>query len=177
MAMRATFDIAAEAEALNELTRDELVDRWRKIYGSLPPKGVRQDLLKRAILWHTQSKHFGGIPVETRRLLRAAVRRVEQSLLSRHQRRSTAAADEERSAEIGAAGVAGDCSPQDARPQRQRRTLAPGARLIREWNGQTHTVDVIEGGYVFEARVYRSLTAIAGKITGTHWSGPRFFGL
>jgi len=85
MAMRAAFDIAAEAEALNELTHDELVDRLRNIYGSLPPKGVRQDLLKRAILWHTQSKHFGGVPVETRRLLRAAVRRVEQSLLSRHQ--------------------------------------------------------------------------------------------
>ncbi|MFC5586814.1 DUF2924 domain-containing protein [Nitratireductor kimnyeongensis] len=131
--------------------------------------------MKRAILWHT--KHFGGVPDETRRLLSAAVRRVEQSLLSRHQCRSTAAADEERSARIGAAGVAGDCLAQDARPQCQRRTLAPGARLIREWNGQTHTVDVIEGGYVFEARVYRSLTAIAGKITGTHWSGPRFFGL
>lgn len=46
----------------------------------------------------------------------------------------------------------------------------PGARLIREWNGRTHFVDVIEGGYVFEAKVYPSLTAIAGKITGTQGS-------
>lgn len=60
---------------------------------------------------------------------------------------------------------------------RQRRKLQPGARLLRDWNGKTHVVDVIEGGYVFEAKVYPSLTAIAGKITGVHWSGPRFFGL
>ncbi|WP_244484574.1 DUF2924 domain-containing protein [Mesorhizobium sp. Root552] len=49
--------------------------------------------------------------------------------------------------------------------------------MLRDWNGKTHVVDVIEGGYVFEAKVYPSLTAIAGKITGVHWSGPRFFGL
>ena len=53
----------------------------------------------------------------------------------------------------------------------------PGARLMREWGGRTHVVDVIQGGYVFEAKVYPSLTAIARKITGAHWSGPRFFGL
>lgn len=63
------------------------------------------------------------------------------------------------------------------RRPRQRRKLQPGARLLRDWNGKTHVVDVIEGGYVFEAKVYPSLTAIAGKITGVHWSGPRFFGL
>ncbi|KQZ30885.1 hypothetical protein ASD50_16780 [Mesorhizobium sp. Root552] len=59
----------------------------------------------------------------------------------------------------------------------KRKLVLPGARLLRDWNGKTHVVDVIEGGYVFEAKVYPSLTAIAGKITGVHWSGPRFFGL
>lgn len=62
-------------------------------------------------------------------------------------------------------------------PPRQRRKLSPGARLLREWNGRTYVVDVIEGGYVFEAKIYPSLTAIAAKITDVHWSGPRFFGL
>lgn len=67
--------------------------------------------------------------------------------------------------------------PRLDRPRRQRRTLLPGARLLRDWNGRTHVIDVIEGGYVFEARLYASLSAIAREITGTHWSGPRFFGL
>jgi hypothetical protein len=61
--------------------------------------------------------------------------------------------------------------------KRQRRSLMPGDRLLREWNGKTHVVEAIEGGYVFEAKVYSSLTAIARQITGVHWSEPRFFGL
>lgn len=56
-------------------------------------------------------------------------------------------------------------------------TLAPGARLIREWNGSNHTVDVTEDGFVLDGVQYRSLSAIARTITGTRWSGPRFFGL
>jgi len=52
-----------------------------------------------------------------------------------------------------------------------------GARLVRVWNGHTNVVDVVEGGYLFEGKVHRSLSAIARKITKAHWSGPRFFGL
>jgi hypothetical protein len=55
--------------------------------------------------------------------------------------------------------------------------LRPGARLIREWNGSTHTVDVADEGYLWNGARYSSLSAIARAITGTRWSGPRFFGL
>jgi hypothetical protein len=55
--------------------------------------------------------------------------------------------------------------------------LRPGARLVREWNGIAHTVDVVPGGFRYQDRVYVSLTAIAEEITGVHWSGPRFFGM
>ena len=55
--------------------------------------------------------------------------------------------------------------------------LTPGGRLLREWNGVTHTVDVIEDGFLWQGERYRSLSAIARAITGAHWSGPRFFGL
>ncbi len=57
------------------------------------------------------------------------------------------------------------------------RSLNPGARLVREWNGVVHEVDVSGAGYVWQDQRYRSLTAIARRITGTKWSGPRFFGL
>jgi hypothetical protein len=66
----------------------------------------------------------------------------------------------------------------DGRPSSTpSRKLRPGARLIREWNGSTHTVDVVENGFVWNGERYRSLSAIARAITGAHWSGPRFFGL
>ncbi len=54
---------------------------------------------------------------------------------------------------------------------------APGGRLLREWNGVTHVVDVVDGGYRWDGETYRSLSAVARAITGARWSGPRFFGL
>jgi hypothetical protein len=56
-------------------------------------------------------------------------------------------------------------------------SLKPGARLVREWHGRTHTVTVTEDGFEYAGTSYPSLTKIANKITGAHWSGPRFFGL
>ncbi len=55
--------------------------------------------------------------------------------------------------------------------------LKPGARLLREWHGVTHTVTILEEGFEWQGQIWTSLTAIARKITGGHWSGPRFFGL
>ena len=52
---------------------------------------------------------------------------------------------------------------------------APGAQLIREWNGRTYQVEVVEGGYRMDGTTYRSLSAAARRITGAQWSGPRFF--
>ena len=56
-------------------------------------------------------------------------------------------------------------------------SLKPGARLVREWRGRTHTVTVTEDGFEYAGTSYPSLTKIAKKITGARWSGPRFFGL
>lgn len=53
----------------------------------------------------------------------------------------------------------------------------PGTRLIRSWQGKTHTVTIEESGYQYLGRQYRSLSEIARHITGTQWSGPLFFGL
>jgi DUF2924 family protein len=55
--------------------------------------------------------------------------------------------------------------------------LKAGSTLVREWRGHTHTVLVRENGFEYEGQRYRSLTVIAEQITGTHWSGPRFFGM
>jgi hypothetical protein len=55
--------------------------------------------------------------------------------------------------------------------------LRPGAHLVREWNGQTYQVEVVECGFRMDGKDWPSLSAIAKHITGTTWSGPRFFGL
>jgi len=55
--------------------------------------------------------------------------------------------------------------------------LKAGTILVRQWRGHTHTVLVHNDGFEHEGQRYRSLTAIAERITAAHWSGPRFFGL
>ena len=60
---------------------------------------------------------------------------------------------------------------------RPRPQLKPGTRLLREWQGGSHEVLVLNDGFSWQATHYRSLSAIARKITGTAWSGPLFFGL
>ena len=55
--------------------------------------------------------------------------------------------------------------------------LKPGTRLMREWNGTMYSVLVTADGFDFAGRTWSSLTMIARQITGSHQSGPRFFGL
>ena len=68
-------------------------------------------------------------------------------------------------------------SDSSAKPKALTPALKPGGRLLREWNGVTHVVDVVDGGFVWRGESWRSLSVIAREITGAHWSGPRFFGL
>ncbi|UAK26480.1 DUF2924 domain-containing protein [Sphingomonas nostoxanthinifaciens] len=56
-------------------------------------------------------------------------------------------------------------------------TPKPGTRLVRDWRGRRHQVTVLDQGFLYQDRHYRSLTQIARDITGAGWSGPRFFGL
>jgi hypothetical protein len=55
--------------------------------------------------------------------------------------------------------------------------LKPGTKLVREWHGHAHTVSVLDDGFEYQGERYRSLTRIARRITGVHWSGPLFFGI
>ena len=57
------------------------------------------------------------------------------------------------------------------------RRLKPGTVLVREYQGERHTVTIVPGGYLWREATYASLSIIARAITGTAWSGPRFFGL
>lgn len=58
-----------------------------------------------------------------------------------------------------------------------RPLLKPGTRLVRQWQGKVLHVLVLDDGYEYEGRRFTSLTQVATAITGTHWSGPTFFGL
>jgi len=56
-------------------------------------------------------------------------------------------------------------------------TVLPGTVLVRDWDGERHEVIVQRDGFEYQGRPYRSLSAIARRVTGTRWNGPMFFGL
>lgn len=181
--MRSNVNLEREVAAIVDLSRGELVAHWKRIYGCPPPTGVRQQLLRYAVAWSLQAKRLGGLSPQTRRAVAAALRQLasydtvyekdhgtsprRDQERSGYRRRSKAY-DPRQSAE-SALNISGLPAIR-AKPQ-------TGVRLIREWNGKTNVVDVLDGTFLFEGLEYASLSAIARQITGAHWSGPRFFGL
>jgi hypothetical protein len=152
-----------EIGKLADLPRDELVRRWKDAFASAPPRGVKRGLLELGIAWQLQVRQYGGMSPATKRQMQklVAARRGWRQLAE----------------DASAAGASvGQASGRQTLPA-QHALLSPGTRLVREWHGRTHHVDVIEDGFVFEGKTHASLSAIARQITGAHWSGPRFFGL
>lgn len=68
--------------------------------------------------------------------------------------------------------LTGQAKPKPAGP-----VLHPGVRISREWKGRICDVEVTPDGFIYEDRLYGTLSEIAREITGTRWNGPRFFGL
>ena len=147
--MSVDSELEREIGLLANLSRTELAECWIKAFRCPPPKGIKRQLLERAFAWHLQAKVFGGLSSVTLRALRA----------NAPERKGSSANKDRR------------------RPRRLAESLAPGTRLVREWHGKSHCVDVVENGFVHEGRTYASLSAVARAITGTRWSGPRFFAL
>ncbi len=73
--------------------------------------------------------------------------------------------------------LADDIAKDSLAPINSPTPLSPGSRLMREWKGETHVVEVLTDGFAWRGAYYPSLSAIARAITGVRWSGPRFFGL
>jgi hypothetical protein len=162
-----------EIDRLESLSTFELRKLWRRHWKKPPPMRLSKDLMIRGLAYRFQEAVFGGIgKMEQRKL----------AVLAKDE--ANAARDENSHAVANGA----DLIDPDAGQKTQRRgkplsvasptpVLREGNRLVREWNGTTHTVLVLGSGFEWQAKQYRSLSQIAEAITGAHWSGPRFFGL
>lgn len=190
-------DLSREIGQLADLPRTDLVVHWHRIYRCPPPKGVKRGLLERAIAWHLQARHFGGLSPSVKRQLKEAVGSLAgASRCKINDTHDVGVVDREVEASNRAAAPTADSAPasppapspgsspppspfpSSSPPSSPAPvSLTPGSRLVREWHGKAHHVDVIEEGFVFEGKTYASLSAIAREITGARWSGPRFFGV
>jgi len=138
-----------ELDALTTASRADLIAQWEAAYHRPPPKGISRRLLEYAAAYNIQVRRYGGLKPSTKRKLRQIAEAARERRLN----------------------------GTKAGPPKIRRQLGTGTRLIRDWHGTTHTVDVVEGGFRYNGLIYKSLSEIAKLITGAHWSGPRFFGV
>ena len=146
---RSVDTLNEEIARLRDLDLKGLRARWQSMIGRAAHPQLPRHLLFAMVAYRLQADALGDLDAPTLRLLAKA---------------GSARSD----SEFG--------SLTDAFDQ-QRRDLLPGTVLTREWNGQTHRIMVVQGGFVWEGNTYDSLSKIAHSITGTKWNGPRFFGL
>jgi Protein of unknown function (DUF2924) len=166
-----------EIGRLDGLPVFELRTLWRRLWKQPPPMRLSRDMLIRGLAWKLQEVAIGGIGKADLRKLAALAKGAAAERQAKNS--DCDAADDcasDKQGNIHAASPA-DKLQQPPSPSVPAITLREGNRLVREWNGTTHTVLVLASGFEWQGMQYRSLSQIAEAITGAHWSGPRFFGL
>lgn len=159
--------------ALPRLSIAELRALW-PVYMGRAKMPAQRRILIRELAWRYQERLYGGLDAQTKRLLDAAVRAAMKRRLP-PDRPSDTDADEPLRRRLRR-------PPAPSAAQKNLARVPAGSKLIRTWpegSKTTHEVTILDGGKVFAYRGqrYKSLSEVARLITGTRWSGPRFFGL
>ncbi len=145
---RAQTSVLRQLAALQTLSLEQLHEKWLDLYDSKPPKYKKQFLVKQ-LAYRIQELFHGGLSEEAKAHLKNVA--ANDPMATILQRKPTNNKSGER--------------------------ILPGTRFVRVWNGKQYEVIAREKGFEYEGCVYRSLSAVADKITGTHWNGKVFFGL
>jgi hypothetical protein len=137
-----------EIARLRGLDVGELRARWHTVFRRRAPPHLPRHLLFRILAFRLQADRFGDLDTDCRRLL-------DRIGSESSERTNKLVADFNR----------------------PRTELRPGTLLTREWDGHLQRVMVLADGFSWNGKTYPSLSMVAFAMTGTRWSGPRFFGL
>ncbi|MFM9958742.1 MAG: DUF2924 domain-containing protein [Phycisphaerales bacterium] len=158
-----SFNVYAEARLLAALPMNELRARYLTVWGDPTRSGNRVHLIRR-ILWRMQEQRWGGLG-------EAPARRAEEIGRNVGVRVRPPRASVVRSA---AANVVREKVELGRQPAIRH---LPETEIVREYKGRRLVVQPVAGGFRFEGRDFRSLSAVAKHVTGSHWNGPAFFGV
>jgi hypothetical protein len=142
-----------------------LRDKYREVFGE-ESRSNHKDFLFRRIAWRLQANAEGGLSERARRRALEIANDADLRIRAPKNLGSPDAAGRTSVSTISAVGG-----------RRDGRLPAAGTLLTRDFKGRTYVVKVLVDGFEYEERKYRSLSAIAGEITGTRWNGFLFFGL
>ena len=144
----AQTSVLRQLAVLQNLNLEQLQEKWLDLYGSKPPNYKKQFLIKR-LAYRIQELYYGGLS-ESAKLHLANVAANDPMVTLLKKKRAINKEDD---------------------------SILPGTRFVRIWKGRRYEVIVRENGFEFEGKIYRSVSAVASKITGAHWNGKVFFGL
>ena len=138
-----------EIAHLRGLDLKGLRSRWQTVFQRSAPAHLTRYLLFAVIAYRIQVDRYGDLDHATRQVLERTDSREARPAMSAR----LASFDQKRT------------------------ELTPGTVLVREWDRRSHRVMVMADGFAWNGQTYDSLSKVAFAITGTKWSGPRFFGL
>lgn len=157
-----TIDVAAEVAAMQQMTVTQLKQRYAEVVGEKARSGNKAWLIKR-IAWRIQANTFGDLSERARQRALELANDAEIRLKAPPDRSTPAATAAPSQAAVS---VSGDS-----------RLPVPGTVLVRKYKGRTYRVSVLPGGFEYGGETFTSLSAVAERITGSHWNGFLFFGL
>lgn len=138
--------IADEIAELRAMNVAELVERYVEVFGKLP-RTKQPTWLWRKIAWKVQENRFGGLSQAAKQRLEELIAEIDLPLTQR----------------------------KKVKPTRHGDTIL-GTTVSRIWKGRVIEATSVDGGWEHDGIVYRSLSAVAKAVTGSHWNGRLFFG-
>lgn len=156
------IDVEMAVKTLNRMTVTQLRERYAEVFGEATRSFNKQHLVKR-IAWRLQAIHEGDLSERARRRARELANDADLRIRA--------------PATLPDSGGDGGITTSPFRIAPDDRLPMAGTLLTREYKGQTVQVRVLPEGFEFDGDVYRSLSAVARKVTGAHWNGYHFFGL
>ncbi len=147
------MNIQDEIESLRSMDRATLIDRYTEVFGR-PPRIRSREFLWKRVAWKIQEAKYGGLSTVAKARLEELIQSLDLPL-DENERRVTG----------------------KLKGKRRLNDPTPGTVLVREWKGQQLRVEVLDRGYRWQDQTYRSLSAVAKAVTGSHWNGRLFFGL
>ncbi len=140
-------------EELQTLSRPELIQKWKKLFGTNSPQYARKDFLIKHIAWELQARDQGGLSNQAKKQLDKLADKMANKQ------------------EFNENDIKESCKHTSILE------IKAGTKLIREYKGEKHEVTALEKGFKYRGKQYKSLSAIANEITGTQWNGKVFFGV
>ena len=142
---------------LKNASLEEIKAKYAEIFGQESPSTSNKVFLWKKIAYRMQEQHYGKMPETTQDRIGELIERYDP--INNKSMRPVASTVPSRKQSKG----------------RNRRLPIPGAILKKEYKGRVYEVKILENGFEYEGKIYKTLSSIAKVITGAHWNGFLFF--